>query len=247
MTNMTDMLLPDHIDLGQATSLENYVRLTLEKRSGTSERPWIFRGHRDSQWLPIPQIDRPWFLRYRHDRSWTRRHHEERLLNDFERGARPHVRVEPRSSWEWLAVAQHHGLATRLLDWTANPLAALYFATEAPRCSGDSAVWCYHHEGESWIEHKDSDPFDTDQILDFQPPHLTSRITVQGGSFTSHPDSGATPRGSWPGDLRRITIPHHHRHQLRDELRRLGVDRASLFPDLDGIAFALNRHLSQGD
>src|SRR5260370_1312131 len=83
------------------------------------------RGQRDYDWPLQPKIDRPSFVAHRHARGWTRRHHEERLLAEFQRGARPHVMIQPADQWEWLAIAQHHGLATRLLDWTSNPLAAL--------------------------------------------------------------------------------------------------------------------------
>ena len=45
--------------------------------------------------------------------------------------------------WEWLTVAQHHGLPTRLLDWTHNPMIAAHFVTDRPEDLGtDGAIWC---------------------------------------------------------------------------------------------------------
>jgi type I restriction enzyme M protein len=115
-------------------------------------------------------------------------------------------------------------------------LAALFFAVEQAE-STDGAVWCY-----TYVEMEDPldvvrnpDPLSLKRIVLFRPPHVHPRIWTQSGIFTGHPGNFKRLQDPWGLPLTRIRIPVAARARLRLELQRLGIHRASLFPDLDGV------------
>lgn len=83
-----------------------------------------FRGHSDSSWELIPKIHRASFLN-----GFKFKEIEEGLINDFIMYYILHDNTETRK-WDTLVKMQHHGIATRMLDWSESALVALFFAVE---------------------------------------------------------------------------------------------------------------------
>jgi hypothetical protein len=213
-----------------ADTIVSFVHVVLEELRS----PYMFRGHADINWELEPAIDRGDFSHVRE--LMTRKDYERLALEEFKRLARPHLHQLPTDDWEFLALARHHGVPTRLLDWTENPLAALFFAVETLGHT-DSTVWCYTYveRGERLDTSKHPNPLEFDRIVLYRPPHVHSRVWTQSGVFTVHPENFKQMQDPWGLPLARVRIPNAARPRLRLELQRLGTHRATLFPDLDGV------------
>lgn len=154
-----------------------------------------------------------------------------RIFRRFKERALPHLGIKPENDWDWLSIAQHHGLPTRLLDWTRNPLVALYFAVEREGTC-DSAIYVLQGY-EVLSPRKHPDPFKYPEVGKFVPNWITPRISAQLGVFTIHPE----PEKEFLSDsLDKLIIPSKIRGKLKKIVDTYGINQATLFPGLDGLA-----------
>lgn len=213
--------------MGEIKNLSELLRV-FENRA--SRRIMYFRG----------QV-RDWPLRPSLARESVPEQEREKEPECFERLAEilPNV-----NDWERATIAQHHGVPTRLLDWSENPLVGIYFAIEDNEYNNeDGVIWVFEDKtavagnvaslrgGSGLRSLHYPRPYRAWKDLQYKIP----RTITQRGSVTSQPDlSKKFDEQEFDQNtqsLRKFIVPRNTKRQLRDHLSILGVTEQRLFPD----------------
>jgi FRG domain len=213
-------------------------------------RPW-WRGQRQADWSLRPSLYRLGFAS-----NEVNLNARFRLMAKTRRGEVP----DNTDALGWLFLMQHYRLPTRLLDWSQSPLIALYFAIEKPDDT-DAALWalsptllnsieantasiCMPHSQTVGLLgtqafRRDRERADT-RILAVLTQEADIRHMVQQSSFTLHGrEDPLDQREASASFLMKVRIPSAAKEGLRQALALLGINRASLFPDLENLAIEL--------
>lgn len=224
---------------------------------------WAFRGQRVAAWPLDTSLGR--YLRdFAVDRrAW--RPQEERILRIFKRKA-PNLLAQPPAPddhFQWLALMEHHGAPTRLLDFTWSPYVAAFFALE--HATGDAAVWAV--DPRRILAHARRatrgsapgriDPREPSNLERWflrgrrpllwlgEPERMNRRLVAQSGTFLvpSVLDRSIDQLMHDDAAMREACVRLVLRPSMRDRAMRqlysMNLTRATLFPDLDGLAGSL--------
>ncbi|MBK6853908.1 MAG: FRG domain-containing protein [Burkholderiales bacterium] len=228
------------------STLESYINLVLGLPLAYGDI--IFRGQPKKGDL-LPSIARG------KQRTNMELEEKERLRQVFLLGS-PHIphdmldETRKGHRLDLMVLAQHFGLHTRLLDWSSNPLVALWFACADRDPKPDVYVYCLETADLVDKDIYTNDPFEIENTRIVEPRLNNPRIIAQQGLFTLHKYSktGYVPlekNRDIKKRLHEILIPENKRKPILQDLSQLGVNERTIMPDLAGLCRYLNWQRNQ--
>ncbi|RJF95028.1 FRG domain-containing protein [Noviherbaspirillum saxi] len=228
---------------------------------------WAFRGQQDARWALLSSLSR-YLNAFIPDRS-TWRSREERAIRIFRRKAHNYL-LDPGvldNDLRCLALMQHHGAPTRLLDFTKSPFVAAFFALE--NAVGDAAVyalntpklWTAMPASAPGLSRDKIDPRrdhnferyflqnNADLLWIGEPEEMDRRLVAQSGTMVV---PGVLDKSlnqildeyRVDGSLiKKLVLSQTMREQAMKALYRMNITNATLFPDLDGLARSIRVEL----
>jgi len=244
------------VAIEKITSWYDYIKLG-EK---LSRQGWAFRGQADASW-PISSTLSRYLQQYVPQEKWEER--EQRAIKVFRRKA--HHFLGDSSALDetlrCLALMQHHGAPTRLIDFSKSPFVAAHFAFE--KATADSAVYAlntpqlWHNAAPKEfpkLARKFIDPRSSDNFKKYffsnkypiiwpgEPYFMDRRLVSQSGTFVLQGMLGSTVNEildqyeTTSPLLIKIVLSKAMRSEAMEGLYRMNITNATLFPDLDGLA-----------
>ncbi|KKO20613.1 MAG: FRG domain-containing protein [Candidatus Brocadia sp.] len=224
--------------------VESFSHFIQKIENNCSSDDFLFRGQ-NNDWPLRPKLGRLVEDGLIRDKSIKIEKLEIKLLETFKRFAKPHINELPQNQFQLLALAQHHGLPTRLLDWTSSPLVALWFTVEKP-CENDyGVVWAFEPIKDGYLNNamEDVELSSIDKTIIFQPELISPRIISQNGWFSVHAFNESKDNFTRFDKIKRykdllikFTIDKSLFKDIRHSLDRCGINQSTMYPGIDGVA-----------